>query len=400
MLDSSTTESDTDCPGFEGNSDLYGLGIRIGVYLQWYSTWLCITVDPETSGETHAANALFIFAILVALLQAISSQSINNIEAYLMLQICFGYLLTLLSVFGLRLQLLRPDSAQRITSTFLSLFSRKRKNSRQSMSPMPSMNGDLESAASIGMPPSMIRILDALRGQEVTLRLSELNSLKEGSLSWIGSFWRVSIATIVALMNVILVFNAIKPPLPTDSLCGGNGFIFMFAKFQLSGSCLTFLRTVAVAVVFVLGLLASITVTTSQRLFFFLQALAAGDIVLWIFKTAIPARFNGRILAHADKVRPIWRQFFFQGDGKTGYIQLWLSLASPLIYSMVLSFNAILEALESTSDSISIYQPGQTFALYALFSSGARLGKTNRIVVEKSQEKTKSVFHLVSTIYN
>lgn len=70
MSEISSTESSTDCPGFEGNPDLYGLGIRIGVYLQWYSTLLCITVDPGTSAETYTANALFIFAIMVALLLA------------------------------------------------------------------------------------------------------------------------------------------------------------------------------------------------------------------------------------------------------------------------------------------------------------------------------------------
>lgn len=405
MTDSSTIESGADCPGFEGNSDLYGLGIRIGVYLQWYSTWLCITVDPETSGETHTANALFIFAILVALLQAISNQSINKIEAYLMLQICFGYLLTLLSVFGIRLQLLRPDRAQRITSTFLSLFNRKRKDWRQSMTLLVrTMNDDLESATSIGMVPSMIKIfmLSGLRGQEVTLRLSELNSLKEGSLSWIGSFWRVSIATIIALTNVILVFNVIEPLLPTDGLCGGNGFIFMFAKCQLSGSCLTFLRVVAVAVAVVFGLLAFIIVTTSHRLFLFLDALAASDIVLLFFNTAIPAKFHPQILAYADKLRRIWRELFSLGGWNIGYLQLTISILSPLTYSMVLLCNAILEALKSMSDSTSTYRPGQTFALYAMFASGARSGRTTRVVAEKEKEKTKSVFrwHMIFEIYN
>lgn len=402
MTDSSTIESGADCPGFEGNSDLYGLGIRIGVYLQWYSTWICITVDPETSGETHTTNALFIFSILVALLQAISNQSINNIEAYLMLQICFGYLLTLLSVFGIRLQLLRPDRAQRITSTFLSLFNRKRKNWRQSMALVHAMEDDLESATSIGMVPSMIKIFGGLRGQEVTLRLSELNSLKEGSLSWVGSFWRVSIATIIALTNVILVFNAIEPPLPTEGLCGGNGFIFMFAKYQLSGSCLTFLQVVAVAVAVVFGFLASVIVTTSERLLLFLDALAAGDIVLWIFNTAVPAKFHPQILAYADKLRRTWRKLSSLGGGNTEYLQMALSVVSPIIYLMVLFCNAILEALESMSDSTSIYRPGQTFALYAMFSSGARSGRTTRVVTEKRKETTKSVFrlHVIFEIYS
>jgi hypothetical protein len=35
------------CPGIEGNSDLYGMGIRIGVYLQWFSAWISNTINPS-----------------------------------------------------------------------------------------------------------------------------------------------------------------------------------------------------------------------------------------------------------------------------------------------------------------------------------------------------------------
>ncbi|ETS78445.1 hypothetical protein PFICI_10507 [Pestalotiopsis fici W106-1] len=364
-----TSELDTasTCPGFEGNSDLYGLGIRIGVYLQWYSTWLCITVDPETSGETHTANALFIFAIMVALLQAMSNQSINNVEAYLMLQICFGYLLTLLSIFGLRLQLLHPYRAQRIMSSMLSFFARRNEESSQSKSLISIENIDMESATSIGMLPSLVKILGGLADHQVTLRLSELNNLKEGTLSWFGVFWRISIATIVVITNAILVFNSVYPPLPTDGLCRGHGFVFMFTTWELSGSRLVFLQVVAVAIAVVFGLIASIIVTTSNQLILFLEALAVSDFILWIFKTVVPTKLRGPILTG------IYRFFFM-----------------------------VSQALKSMQDPTSIYQPGQAVSLYALFSSGARFGNTEKLVVPKdtSRNSTPKGWVVVTSLWH
>lgn len=63
-----------DCPaaqtrcGFAGNSDLYGLGIRVGIYLQWISS---IIVNHFLSSQIKnyaATNIVFGFAICVALL--------------------------------------------------------------------------------------------------------------------------------------------------------------------------------------------------------------------------------------------------------------------------------------------------------------------------------------------
>lgn len=58
------------CDGFEGNSDLYGLGIRLGVYLQWVSSWLIQTLNPNGIMTTHDTNSIFVLAILVAMISA------------------------------------------------------------------------------------------------------------------------------------------------------------------------------------------------------------------------------------------------------------------------------------------------------------------------------------------
>lgn len=54
--------------GFEGNEDAYGLGIRLGVYLQWLATFLVSTVLHEEERPLMATSSVFSGALMVALL--------------------------------------------------------------------------------------------------------------------------------------------------------------------------------------------------------------------------------------------------------------------------------------------------------------------------------------------
>ncbi|RSL51125.1 hypothetical protein CEP54_011592 [Fusarium duplospermum] len=55
--------------GFEGNSDLYGLGIRLGIYMQWLSAFPAMSSSsPRRIGPLADTYLIFIFAIFVAIL--------------------------------------------------------------------------------------------------------------------------------------------------------------------------------------------------------------------------------------------------------------------------------------------------------------------------------------------
>ncbi|MCJ1247494.1 hypothetical protein MMC30_004708 [Trapelia coarctata] len=96
------------CNGLQGNADFYGLGIRIGIYLQWISSLLTNLYAPNAVSDSLDTNSIFIFAVLVAMFSATaSSEGFRPAEASIMLQLCFGYLLSVMSVSGLRLALLR-----------------------------------------------------------------------------------------------------------------------------------------------------------------------------------------------------------------------------------------------------------------------------------------------------
>ncbi|KAK4100408.1 hypothetical protein N658DRAFT_507921 [Parathielavia hyrcaniae] len=60
-------QRDEEC-GFAGNSDLYGLGICLGVYLQWISSLVVWAWYPEGSASLMQTYLIFLFAIMIVVL--------------------------------------------------------------------------------------------------------------------------------------------------------------------------------------------------------------------------------------------------------------------------------------------------------------------------------------------
>lgn len=80
--------------GFAGNSDIYGIGIRIGYYSQALAVWFANYFYLGEVKVLRAVNNLFIFALLVAgAIYAAEARSIYAIEAFLLLNIgiCIGF---------------------------------------------------------------------------------------------------------------------------------------------------------------------------------------------------------------------------------------------------------------------------------------------------------------------
>ena len=88
--------SSDDACGFIGNSDVYGLGIRLGVYLQWLTSIISkrffSSSSPEVLRELLDANAIFTLSILIgtALLATGSVGQVYGVEILIMLHIFFG----------------------------------------------------------------------------------------------------------------------------------------------------------------------------------------------------------------------------------------------------------------------------------------------------------------------
>ena len=80
--------------GFLGNSDVYGVGIRIGYYTQAMAVWFANFFLLSEAAGLRAVNNLFLFAMLVvALIYAFNARSTYAVEAFLLLQVglCLGF---------------------------------------------------------------------------------------------------------------------------------------------------------------------------------------------------------------------------------------------------------------------------------------------------------------------
>jgi hypothetical protein len=86
---------------FDGNADMYGLGIRIGFYLQWFSGIMSSFLAPSEVEGLRFSNTFFIAATFLALLiltiQDVSS--LHIVEVYIILLLTFGYFLFLVPLY-------------------------------------------------------------------------------------------------------------------------------------------------------------------------------------------------------------------------------------------------------------------------------------------------------------
>ncbi|KAI3537994.1 hypothetical protein CSPX01_09791 [Colletotrichum filicis] len=78
--------------GFEGNSDIYGLGVRIGVYLQWSTSILAQHFyEPAVEGMQDA-NSTYQLAMTCGFMFITSnpSEGLKSVEGYIALLFCFA----------------------------------------------------------------------------------------------------------------------------------------------------------------------------------------------------------------------------------------------------------------------------------------------------------------------
>ncbi len=76
-----------DC-GFAGNSDIFGIGIRVGYYTQILAVWFSNYFYFREAKALRAVNNLFLLAlIVVGFISFINAQSTYVVHAFLLLQI-------------------------------------------------------------------------------------------------------------------------------------------------------------------------------------------------------------------------------------------------------------------------------------------------------------------------
>jgi hypothetical protein len=88
---------------FSGNADMYGLGIRIGFYFQWYSTILASWIARPEVPSLRLSNSLFVAATFLALVIQTAMNKLRPVEIYIVLLLTFGGYLYLVTLYIWRL---------------------------------------------------------------------------------------------------------------------------------------------------------------------------------------------------------------------------------------------------------------------------------------------------------
>ncbi|KAG4436666.1 hypothetical protein IFR05_007845 [Cadophora sp. M221] len=75
---------------FSGNADMYGLGIRLGFYLQWYGTILATWVARHEVTGMRLYSFFFVVAMFLALIIQTNRNNLRPVEIYIILLLTFG----------------------------------------------------------------------------------------------------------------------------------------------------------------------------------------------------------------------------------------------------------------------------------------------------------------------
>lgn len=223
------------CPKIKGNPDFYGLGIRIGVYLQWFSSWISNTVNPSAAATNHDANTIFLIAVLSALATALTKASeLRLVEMYIMLLLSSGFVFTVLSILGLRLHFLQPLT--------LKLF-RKRWHDSRKQSQTQGKEGRLARAIRAILPdPEPV-----LKKHLMEFSFRAASGVKHPSLSWAGVVVRSATVSLLAALSTWVWFKHDARYSTDDNDNGCENTLFFFGVRKPTGDLLRFFRVASVA---------------------------------------------------------------------------------------------------------------------------------------------------------
>lgn len=342
------------CLPFNGTSDFYGLGIRVGVYLQLASSHITNTLNQEAAPENFAANSIFVFAIIVALLKAANAtpSEIRPIEAWIMLQICISFFLTTLGLFGVRLYFLRAKALRDLfrkvglvdwkrlwTSPSRKVdYHYKEEPGQVEAQPQPTLSDDHDdravvlthdpaqnpedqnSSGRLRKTSRWIRkqvfqyiVMDSNTSGVTSFTLDSVSFIKHPSLSWGGSGWRISNATIVVCTNIWFWFRYVDQP--QEDPC--SPVVFFFAPFLLSSHprLKTLFKVGSIFMVLPLGYLSLLVLTFALLVLEYLYEVILRFSIRLSIKRESPASWNelaDNIKRRLDKVSPYMRSFMIE----------------------------------------------------------------------------------------
>ncbi|KAF4823803.1 hypothetical protein CGCSCA5_v001673 [Colletotrichum siamense] len=372
----------TDGCAIDGNGDLYGLGVRIGVYCQWVSSWIRMLVDEESIEDVHGVNAIFVFAVIIATILAQVHRDVKPIELYIMLQISLGFFITVLSTIGVRNHFLRPKRVKLIWHHYQKVVEKRRQNAelgekiwschrfKQIFKEERERNNVVKAFYQSLFRMGREYLEDAAAKQYLSNPTFEvpivyLTPFKPRNISWVGVVWRTAILGVVAGFNVYFWFYIANQP-GADDGCGAP-FLFLFSMQRINKPVLVLSQVVAIIVVIVVLPLCLFLVSAAAFLVTLLSFCALRDVVYSVIpsSTRLTKRLRTKVLPFLERVEYYLRvgEFILK---RTPSFRVFVSVIWLFILSVqLLSFFTKLSDPQSVSihDSvraaISLFTPKQ-----------------------------------------
>lgn len=105
-----------------GNPHVYPLGLRVGIYLQWFATILANFFVPSVASSMRGINTLFQIAIFSGLSYEITNMdALDGIEVFILLTLCIGSIVCLITSPNMDVRVTRIGSISRLF-VFLGIF--------------------------------------------------------------------------------------------------------------------------------------------------------------------------------------------------------------------------------------------------------------------------------------
>ncbi|KAH7156721.1 hypothetical protein EDB81DRAFT_928762 [Dactylonectria macrodidyma] len=274
-MSNGTSISGCEIVGEKGEPDFYGLGIRVGIYLQWFSSWMSLLVEPQSAQYVYDTNSIFVFAITMSTILATLSRhpSMKPIHTFIMLQLILGFFVTTLSTVGMRLDFLRTGGAIAVMSRLKKCTSDALKNlfklKGSSLSRLNQRLLDTWKAVTGRRKKSngfLRPCLDWMKSLDINWEkvthvfliwpLNLILELKPYCLSWSGVLWRTTIAIMVAGFNLWFWWFKFERELRDHEDCQevDRPFFFPFLNVESTLNFGKIISIVIAALVFLPGL--------------------------------------------------------------------------------------------------------------------------------------------------
>ena len=94
-------DPDLDCSSKYG-ADYYGIGVRLGVYFSWLTSWIANVFLPEEIASALDANTMFLLSLMASIFYSTHKNILSYIDGLILMHLSSGYLFGCLSFWGYR----------------------------------------------------------------------------------------------------------------------------------------------------------------------------------------------------------------------------------------------------------------------------------------------------------